>query len=107
MSSNVQWQTMYCSTLFKLRQTVGKNNLKRTTHTHTTMPAFYKIKLGYKILVGTVGASKLKAGLVAQSEMSATDTLGHWDVRGLSATNPRLRQWISIHAIPKDVRMPS
>ena len=25
------------------------------------------------------------SGLVAQSVMSATDTLGHWDVRGLSS----------------------
>ena len=26
--------------------------------------------------------------------MSDTDTLGHQDVHGLSATDPRLRQWI-------------
>ena len=30
-----------------------------------------------------------------QSVMSATDTLGHRDVRGLSATDPRPRQWIT------------
>ena len=30
-----------------------------------------------------------------QSTMSATNTLGHRDVRGLSATDPRPRQWIS------------
>ena len=45
------------------------------------------------------------AGLVAQSVMSAIDTLGHWDVSGLSATDPHLRQWISIHSMPKYVGM--
>ena len=47
------------------------------------------------------------AGLVAQSVMSATDTLGHWDVRGLSAIDPHPRQWISIHTMLKDVGLPS
>ena len=37
--------------------------------------------------------------------MSATDMLGHWDVHGLSATDPRPRQWICIHTMPKDVGM--
>ena len=44
-----------------------------------------------------------KARLVAQSVMSATDMQGHWDISGLSAIDPRLRQWISVqgclHAI--------
>ena len=35
---------------------------------------------------------KVVAGLVAQSVMSATDTLGYRDVRGLSATDPCPRQ---------------
>ena len=39
-----------------------------------------------------------------QSVMSATDALGYWDVRGLSATDPRPRQWISVRT--KDVGMP-
>ena len=39
--------------------------------------------------------------LVAQSVMSATDTLGHQDVRGMSATDPR------VCTMPKDVGMPS
>ena len=43
---------------------------------------------------------------MAQSVMSATDTLGYQDVRGLSATDPRPRQWISIHTMPKDGGMP-
>ena len=47
------------------------------------------------------------AGLVAQSNMSATDTLGHRDVRGLSATDPCPRQWICVCTMPKDVGMPS
>ena len=47
----------------------------------------------------------MTAGLVAQSVMSATDTLGHWDVRGLSATDPHLGQWISIRTMPKVVGM--
>ena len=38
--------------------------------------------------------------------MSATDTLGHWDVRGLSAIDPCPSQWISIHTKPKEVGMP-
>ena len=46
------------------------------------------------------------AGLVAQSVMSATDMLGYWDVCGLSAIDPRPRQWISICTMPKDVGMP-
>ena len=47
------------------------------------------------------------AGLVAQSVMSATDTLGHQDVRGLSATDPGLRKWICVCTMSKDVGMPS
>ena len=47
-----------------------------------------------------------EAGLVAQSVMSATDTLGYRDVHGLSATGPRPRQWISVQTMPKDVGMP-
>ena len=35
-----------------------------------------------------------------QSVMSATDTLGYWDVSGLSATDPRPRQWISVCTMP-------
>ena len=38
--------------------------------------------------------------------MSATDTLGYWDVRSLSASDPRPRQWISVCIMPKDVGMP-
>ena len=37
--------------------------------------------------------------------MSSTDTIGHFDVRGLSVTDPRLRQWISVHTMSKDVGM--
>ena len=48
----------------------------------------------------------VKAGLVAQSVMSATDTLGHRDVHGLSAIDPRPRQWICVCTMPKDVGMP-
>ena len=40
-----------------------------------------------------------------QSVMSAIDTIGHQDVLGLSATDPRPRQWICIHTMPKDVGM--
>ena len=36
--------------------------------------------------------------------MSANDMLGQWDVHGVSATDPRLRQWISPR-MPKDVGM--
>ena len=36
-----------------------------------------------------------KPGLVAQSVMSATDMLGHWDEHGMFVTDPRPRQWIS------------
>ena len=46
------------------------------------------------------------AGLVAQSVMSPTDTLGHRDVRGLSAIDPGSRQWISVLTKPKDVGIP-
>ena len=49
--------------------------------------------------------SRYLAGLVAQSVMSATDTLGHWDVHGLSAIDPCLRQWICVCTMPKDVGM--
>ena len=43
-----------------------------------------------------------------QSVMSATDSEGYWDVHGLSATDPRQRQWISKQrTMPKDVGMPS
>ena len=41
--------------------------------------------------------------LVAQSVVSATDTLGHWDilysVHGLSAIDPCSRQWNSIYSL--------
>ena len=53
-------------------------------------------------LAGLVAHS---VGLVAQSVMSATDTLGHQDVHGLSAIDPRPRQWISVRTMPKDVGM--
>ena len=41
--------------------------------------------------------------MVAQSVMSVSDMLGHWDiyVDGFSATDPRLRQWISVCTMPK------
>ena len=43
-----------------------------------------------------------------QSVMSATDSEGYWDVHGLSATDPRQRQWISKQrTMPKDVGVPS
>ena len=38
--------------------------------------------------------------------MSASDMLGHRDVRGLSAIDPCPRQWISVCTMPKDVGMP-
>ena len=38
---------------------------------------------------------------------SYSDTLGHWDARGLSAADPRLRQWISVLTMPKNAGMPS
>ena len=62
--------------------------------------------LGSTIVIFRTYANNL-AGLLAQSVMSATDTLGHWDVGGLSATEPRPRQWICICTMPKDVGMPS
>ena len=43
---------------------------------------------------------------MAQSVMSATDTLGHQDVCGLSAIDPHPRKWISVYTMPKDVGMP-
>ena len=52
------------------------------------------------------GTSGKVSGLVAQSVMSATDTLGHWDVHGLSAIDPHPRQWICVCTMPKDVGMP-
>ena len=42
---------------------------------------------------------------MAQSVISATDTLGQWDEHGLSATNPRQGLNNSIQAMPKDVGM--
>ena len=45
-------------------------------------------------------------GLVAQSVITATDMLGHWDVGGLSAIDPCPRHWISVCTKPKDVGMP-
>ena len=45
-------------------------------------------------------------GLVAQSVMSATDTLGYQDVRGLSASDSCPRQWIGVRTMLKDVCMP-
>ena len=53
-------------------------------------------KEGYHEISGT--PTEL-AGLVVQSVMSATDMLGYRDVLGLSATDPCLRQWISIRTI--------
>ena len=40
-----------------------------------------------------------------QSVMSAANTQGHRDVPlpGLSAIDPRPRQWISVRTMPKDV----
>ena len=46
------------------------------------------------------------AELVAQSVMSATDTLGHRDINGLSAIDPCPRQWICVCTMPKDIGMP-
>ena len=54
--------------------------------------------------MGVIGWQEV-SGLVAQSEMPTTDTLGYWDVSGLSATDPRPRQWISFRTMPKDVGM--
>ena len=45
------------------------------------------------------------AGLVAQSVMSATDTLGHPDENGLSAIDPRLRPRICLSTMHKDFGM--
>ena len=45
-------------------------------------------------------------GLVVQSVMSATDTLGYQDVRGLSASDSCPRQWIGVRTMLKDVCMP-
>ena len=42
-----------------------------------------------------------------QSVKSATDTLGHRDELGLSATDPCPRQLISVHTMPKDVLVTS
>ena len=42
---------------------------------------------------------------MAQSVISATETLGQWDEHGLSATNPRQGLNNSIQAMPKDVGM--
>ena len=47
------------------------------------------------------------AGLVVQSVMSATDTLGYWDVHDLSAAHPQPRMWIIAYAMPKNVGMSS
>ena len=41
-----------------------------------------------------------------QSVMSASNMLGYWDVRGLSATDPHPRLWISVSTMPKDDGMP-
>ena len=49
----------------------------------------------------------VSVGLVAQSVMSATDTLGRRDVCGLSTTDPPLGQWFCVCTMPKDVGMPS
>ena len=66
------------------------------------------LKLSWlEILQLSCMAGNPPAGLVAQSVMSATDMLGHQDVRGLSATDPRLRQWICVCTIPKEVGIPS
>ena len=60
--------------------------------------------------MGLIDKIKIKVedlvGLVAQSVISATDTLRHRDVHGLSAIGPRLRQWISICIMLMDVGMP-
>ena len=63
-------------------------------------------KLAQVYTVGLLGDILfLRAGLVAQSVMSATDMLGHRYVRGLSAIDPLPRQWMCITK-PKDVGMP-
>ena len=38
--------------------------------------------------------------------MSDTDRLGHRDLRGLSAIDPHLKQWISVITMPKDAGIP-
>ena len=64
-------------------------------------------KVGQSIIKNTDNSRVGKStGLVAQSVMSATDTLGHWDVHGLSAIDPCPRQWICICTMPKDVGIP-
>ena len=50
--------------------------------------------------------NEAEAGLVAQSAMSAIDRVGYRDVHGLSAIDPRPRQWICVCTMPKDVGMP-
>ena len=41
-----------------------------------------------ELVAQSVGLAEQSVRLVAQSVMSATDMLGHWDVHGLSATVP-------------------
>ena len=50
-------------------------------------------------IVNPFSLVKKLAGLVAQSVMSATDTLGNRDIHGLSAIDPRPRQWIFASAL--------
>ena len=42
-----------------------------------------------------------------QTVLSANDALGHWDVHGLSATDPYPRPQISVCTVPKEVDMSS
>ena len=41
----------------------------------------------------------------ADCNVIAPDTQGYQDVRGLSATDPHLRHWISVCTMPEDVFM--
>ena len=52
-------------------------------------------KMGLKNILGQ------KRRLVAQSVMSATDTLGHWDVHGLSAIDPTLLEGLCPIPLPQ------
>ena len=42
-----------------------------------------------------------------QTVLSANDALGHWDVHGLSASDPYPRPQISVCTVPKEVDMSS
>ena len=61
-------------------------------------------------LSGTGGAERdwwCRVGLVAQSVMSATDTLGHLGHQDVCCfvTDPCQRQWICIRTMSKDIGM--